>query len=137
MIGQRYFYPNKAIHSIGLLVFVFSSFGAGNIARLLMQTEAPLANDGQTLPSGILAPAVTKPLLSGPDELAQAALPYKVCDPNGIDIGAYVAADPPRVTAVKGFENLSGRHVCSVSWYEGWNISNQLPFPSAELNAVL
>src|SRR5215216_3409862 len=108
MNGQGSFYPNKAIHSIVLLVFVFSSFGTGNIAKIPM-------NRGTSA----------------------ASLPYEVCDPDGVDIGAYVAADPPRAAAVRSFESLSGRHLCTVSWYEAWSASAQPSFPSAALTAAL
>jgi hypothetical protein len=57
-----------------------------------------------------------------------------LCLAEGMDIGAYVASDPPTSTAVGGFEDLSGRHVCSVMWYQGWDASNQPPFPTSELN---
>lgn len=52
----------------------------------------------------------------------------------GAEIGAFVDASPPTATAIKGFEHLSGRHIASVLWYQGWDASSQPPFPNAALN---
>ncbi len=52
------------------------------------------------------------------------------------EIGAFVGVSPPTAAAVTGFENLSGRHVRSVIWYQGWSASSQPAFPASELYGV-
>ncbi len=71
------------------------------------------------------------------DIFAPAVLPSSICNVSGADIGAYIASDPPTSLAVKGFEKLSGRHICSVTWYQAWNAVKRPPFPAAALNGVI
>lgn len=53
-----------------------------------------------------------------------------------IEIGAFVAVNPPTAEMLKAFERLSGRHVSSVLWYQGWNASDQPLLPTATLIEV-
>ena len=88
----------------------------------------------QTRP--ITIPKMAPVLFNEPDMLAETVLPTSLCNENGVDIGAYVATDPPTVAALKGFESLIGRHVCSVMWYQGWSASSRPPFPTSALNKI-
>jgi hypothetical protein len=54
-----------------------------------------------------------------------------------IKIGAFVDSNPPTPAAVNDFEDLSGRHLESVLWYQGWDASGQPDFPCSELTPVL
>jgi hypothetical protein len=141
MNAQRFLSPSKGIHSIVMLLFVFSSFETGTIAKIPVRMGATAAGPDHVQTSQIeMQPSAgTKPGQSEPDGLTQTTLADIVCDPNGVDIGAYVATDPPTVGSVQAFENLSRRHACTVSWYQSWDASpsHQPSFPSAALNALL
>lgn len=52
----------------------------------------------------------------------------------GIEIGSFVGVSPPTSSAINEFEDLSGRHIYSAMWYQGWDASNQPPFPATELS---
>ena len=64
------------------------------------------------------------------DSSAQAAI-------HRIEIGAFLGVSPPTATAVNEFEDLTGRHVHSVLWYQGWDASGQPSFPCSDLLPVL
>jgi hypothetical protein len=52
------------------------------------------------------------------------------------EIGAFVGVNPPSKAAVNEFESLAGRHIHSAVWYQGWDASNQPPFPTSELSGA-
>jgi hypothetical protein len=53
-----------------------------------------------------------------------------------IEIGAFLGVSPPTAAAVNEFEDLTGRHMHSVMWYQGWDASGQPSFPCADLLPV-
>ena len=53
-----------------------------------------------------------------------------------IEIGAFLGVSPPTAEAVNAFEDLTGRHIHSVMWYQGWDASNHPAFPCADLLPV-
>lgn len=63
-------------------------------------------------------------------------LPLVMREWHGIEIGAFVGDSPPTAASVIAFENLVGRHLKSVLWYQGWDSSGQPAFPEVELSAV-
>lgn len=53
-----------------------------------------------------------------------------------VEIGAFVDSSPPTVTKIREFENLAGRHVYSLMWYEGWSTTGAPSFPATQLVSV-
>ena len=79
------------------------------------------------------------PVPSNPPPLAVANavfLPLVTRDLREIEIGAFVGVSPPTVAAVTAFETLTGRHLRSVLWYQGWSAADRPAFPGAGLNSV-
>jgi hypothetical protein len=81
----------------------------------------------------VLAAMQCSPLVNGAS-FASPPAPASPLVSTGTEIGAFVGASPPASTAIHEFEDLSGRHVRTVMWYQGWDAANQPPFPSAELS---
>lgn len=54
-----------------------------------------------------------------------------------IGIGAFLNVSPPAAAAVNEFEDLIGRHIYSVMWYQGWDATGQPSFPCTNLLPVL
>jgi hypothetical protein len=120
--------PSKRLY-FGLCIIVIFSlvvFPASGVAQAQAMKESYSSEIG-----------IDGSALRSIDTFAPLALPSSICDVNGVDIGAYIAVDPPTSVAVKGFEKLIGRHICSVSWYQAWNAVKHPPFPAAALNGVI
>jgi hypothetical protein len=114
---------------------MFAAYGAGSkpVDRAQNQTSvAPNLVANQPVYAKSLYPASSAIWPNKFDPFVQAGSVNTFCSPDGVEIGAYLAADPPTATAVRDFENLSGRHVCSVMWYQSWDASYQPPFPNLD-----
>ncbi len=54
-----------------------------------------------------------------------------------IQIGAFVGRNPPTSNAMNTFENLLGRNLDSIMWFQGWDATDQPAFPKPALDKVL
>jgi len=78
--------------------------------------------------------------VSPPGALRSKSLPEEVSSQavtHPIEIGAFLGASPPTAAGVNAYEDLTGRHMHSVMWYQGWDASGQPAFPCADLLPVL
>ena len=67
--------------------------------------------------------------------LLRAAAPLTVT--HQIEIGAFVGVSPPTTATVTEFEDLIGRYIDSVMWYQGWDTTGQPSFPCVDLLPLL
>lgn len=71
----------------------------------------------------------------GSHSLLKDAAPLTVT--HQIEIGAFISVSPPTAAYVNEFEDLIGRHIYSVMWYQGWDATGQPSFPCTDLLPVL
>jgi len=55
---------------------------------------------------------------------------------NIIEMGAFVGSNPPTLTAIENFENISGQKPSSIMWFQGWDAKDQPGFPRSILKTI-
>ncbi len=55
---------------------------------------------------------------------------------NKIEMGAFVGTNPPTLEGIKNIENISGRELNSIMWFQGWDAKDQPGFPRSALTTI-
>ncbi len=85
---------------------------------------------------GFFVLALTLAFRLTPEKSLETTTLFKPSVANKIQIGAFVGTNPPTIQKISAFEQLAGRPLYSIMWYEGWDAENQPGFPRSTLSAI-